>query len=302
MLRPALARLHDSPAALLMFTALFWAGNAVAGQLAVGEIAPFQLVLLRWVLVAAVLGVLYGQELRDHWPAVRGQLGFVVAMASLGFTAFNGLFYVAALSTSAVNIGILQGSIPVFVLLLAYAAYGTRISRMQAVGVMATLIGVVLVATKGAPLAVLSLGVATGDGLMVLACLLYAFYAVCLPRRPAVPGRAFFALMSMIAAVTSVPFALAEAAWSAPGWPTMTGLAVMLYVAIFPSCLAQLFFLRGVDLIGPGRAGVYVNLVPVFASLLAVLLLGERFAGFHALALGLVLGGIWLAQREAARS
>jgi drug/metabolite transporter (DMT)-like permease len=67
-------------------------------------------------------------------------------------------------------------------------------------------------------------------------------------------------------------------------------------VAFFPSLLAQIFFLRGVELIGPGRAGLFVNLVPVFGALLAVAILGEPFRLFHALALGLVLGGIYLAE------
>jgi drug/metabolite transporter (DMT)-like permease len=72
-------------------------------------------------------------------------------------------------------------------------------------------------------------------------------------------------------------------------------------VAVFPSCLAQIFYLRGVDLIGPGRAGVYVNLVPVFAAVMAVVLISEPFAPYHGAALALVLGGIWLAQRTRAR-
>ena len=64
-----------------------------------------------------------------------------------------------------------------------------------------------------------------------------------------------------------------------------------------PSFLAQICFIRGVELIGPGRAGVFVNLVPVFASIMAVGFLKEPFEGFHALALALVLGGIWLSER-----
>lgn len=290
-------QLYESPSVLLTLTALFWAGNAIAGQLAVGEVAPFQLVALRWILVSAVMLILFGRELLEHWCGVRGRLGFVVAMATLGFTGFNGLFYLASLSTTAVNIGILQGSIPVFVMLMAFVAYGTRIGLLQIVGVATTLVGVVLVATDGAPLSLLTLGVAPGDGLMILACLLYAFYTTCLQRRPALPGRAFFTLMSAIAALTSLPFAAAEQVVASPGLPSGIGLLVTLYVAIFPSCLAQLFFMRGVDLIGPGRAGIYVNLVPVFAALLAILLLGQRFAGYHAVSLILVLGGIWLAQR-----
>jgi drug/metabolite transporter (DMT)-like permease len=70
-------------------------------------------------------------------------------------------------------------------------------------------------------------------------------------------------------------------------------------VVIGPSILSQLFFMRAIELIGPGRAGVFVNLVPVFAPLLAVLVLGERLALYHGLALVLVLGGIWIAERKA---
>jgi drug/metabolite transporter (DMT)-like permease len=84
--------------------------------------------------------------------------------------------------------------------------------------------------------------------------------------------------------------------------PTLQGWLVTLFVAVGPSCLAKLFYLRGVDLIGPGRAGVFVNLVPVFAAILAVALLGEPFAVYHAIALALVIGGIWLAQRAAGRA
>ncbi len=297
MLRRLGDRLYATPAALLVLTTLFWAGNTVAGQLAAGHIAPFQLVLARWVLVAGALWWLFGHEVRAHWAAARPRLGAVALMAVMGFTAFNGLFYLASLRTTAVNIGILQGAIPVAVLLMAYVAYGTRIRLVQALGVALTVAGVVLVATAGRPLALVETGVGAGDALMLLACLFYAFYTTALVKRPDIPGRAFFTLMSVIAALTSLPFWAAEALLAAPPWPSLQGWAVTLYVAIFPSCLAQLFFLRGVDLIGPGRAGVYVNLVPVFAALLAVGLLGQRFAGHHALALGLVLGGIWLAQR-----
>jgi drug/metabolite transporter (DMT)-like permease len=114
------------------------------------------------------------------------------------------------------------------------------------------------------------------------------------------PAIAFFTLLALISAVTSVPLLILEAATTGLQMPTLQGWLVTLFVAIFPSCLAQIFFLRGVDMIGPGRAGVFVNLVPVFAAILAVLLLNEPFAPFHAVALVLVIGGIWLAQRARA--
>ncbi|MEL7348339.1 MAG: DMT family transporter [Pseudomonadota bacterium] len=297
--RTLAARLYEIPALLGFLTALFWAGNAIAGQLAKGEIQPFMLVLVRWVAVALMLWPLFGHEVRAYWHVARPKFWRIVLTALTGFTVFNALFYVASLSTGAVNIGIFQGAIPIFVLIGTFLIYGDRVGPIQALGVAVTLVGVVLVATRGDLATALALGLNQGDGMMLMACVCYAAYTVALRGRPDMPGRAFFTLMCPIAAVASVPFAVGEALVTGGSWPTATGWLVAAYVAVFPSCLSQLFFLRAVDLIGPGRAGVYINLVPVLAACLAVLLLGEVFRWYHAAALVLVLGGIWLAQRPA---
>ncbi|MEM8699693.1 MAG: DMT family transporter, partial [Pseudomonadota bacterium] len=278
----------------------FWAGNAVAGKLAVGHVQPFQLVLLRWVLVAAALWLIFGAEVRAHWHLLRPRLGWLVLISTVGFTVFNALFYIAALSTTAVNIGILQGAMPVMVLIGAFIAYRTPVAAVQALGVVITLIGVAVVASGGDPAAVIAAGMNPGDLYMLIAGAAYSFYAVMLRQRPEMPGTAFFTVMAVVAMLTSLPLAVGEAVVTGFTWPSVQGWLVVLYVAIFPSCLSQLFFLRGVDQIGPGRAGVYINLVPVFAAILAVILLSEQFRWFHAAALGMVLGGIWLAQRSRA--
>ena len=166
--------LYDRPALLLVITMLCWGGNAIAGQLAIGEITPMQLVLARWVVVLGIMWPLFGQQAIAAWPEVRPRLGRVVAMAFLGFTGFNALFYVASLETSAVNIGILQGSVPVIVLIAAFVAHGTRVGVVQALGVTITLAGVALVATQGRPLDVLDLDWNRGDLIMLVACVFYA--------------------------------------------------------------------------------------------------------------------------------
>jgi drug/metabolite transporter (DMT)-like permease len=293
-------RLGRRPRLLLLLAALFWAGNTVASRLAVDEISPFMLVFLRWVLVIGVLWPIYGSRVRAQWDEVRARLGRIVAMSGLGFTGFNALYYLAAYGTSAINIGILQGSMPIFVLAGAFLAHGTRPAPMQLLGVLITVFGVVLVATRGVPLALFEIGLNAGDLAMLAACVLYAFYTISLGDRPPLPDTAFFTLLALVATVTSLPLVILEALAVGVKPPTVEGLAVTLYVAVFPSCLAQLCYLRGVALIGPNRAGVFINLVPVFSALLAVVLLGEPFAPFHAIALISVLGGIWLAQRAPA--
>jgi drug/metabolite transporter (DMT)-like permease len=291
--------LYRWPGLLLTLAAVFWAGNTVAARLAIDQISPFMLTSLRWVLVAAVLWPVYGGEIRKHWPQIRPRLSGIVMLAIFGMTGFNALYYVAAHYTSAINMGILQGALPIFVLAGAFLAHGTRGGLVQLAGVLITAVGVVVVATRGEPLAILEVEFNKGDLAMLAACVLYAFYTVALRDRPLMPGAAFFTLLALIAAVTSLPLVALEALTTGVTMPTLQGWLVTAWVAIFPSTLSQLFYLRGVDLIGPGRAGVFINLVPVFSAVLAVVLIDEPFAAFHAVALVLVIGGIWLAQRTA---
>lgn len=293
-------RFYAMPVLLLALCMLFWAGNAVASRIAVGEISPMMLTQLRWVLVIAVLLPLNFAALRDGWDEIRPRLPMLIVTAGLGFTGFNALYYIAAHHTSAVNLGILQGSIPVLVLLGSYFVYGVRTTLLQVLGVIVTLAGVVVIATQGDIAAALAQGMNFGDLAMLLACALYAIYTVALRDRPKLPGVPFFTLLAIVATVTSMPLVAIEYWNGALVWPTHKGWLITLYVAVFPSCLAQIFFLRGVELIGPGRAGVYINLVPVFSALLGVLLINEPFGIYHAAALALVLLGISLAQRSPA--
>lgn len=282
---------------LLTLTTLSWGGNAVASRLAVGEISPMALTTARWLGVAILILMFARGPLVADWPELRKRLPFVLLLGALGFTAFNALMYAAAHTTTAINIGIIQGSIPVFVLIGAYVAYRTPVTGVQTLGVATTVVGVALVAFQGDLARLATLTFNLGDLLIIGAGLLYAGYTVALRRRPPVSGIAMFSVMAFAALVTSLPLVAVEMLTGDFLWPTAKGFAVVGFVVLFPSFLAQLFFLRSVDLIGPGRAGVFVNLVPIFASGLSVLILGERFQLFHGLALALVLGGIWLAER-----
>ncbi len=282
---------------LLAFTALCWGGNAVAGRLAVGEMSPMIVVTMRWLLVCAALLALVRGQFAVDLPALRRRWRFVVVMGATGFTGFNALFYVAAHHTTGVNIAILQGSIPVVVLIGGFLAYRTAVGPWQVLGTMVTLAGVVVVATFGEPGRILQLSFNAGDLLVLVACVLYAGYTLGLRARPPVSGHSLFAAMAAVAFLTSLPLLAGEAITGQLQWPTPKGWLILAFIALLPSLLAQLSFMRAVELIGPGRAGLFVNLVPIFGALLSVLILGEAFRGYHAIALALVLGGIFVAEQ-----
>jgi len=282
---------------LLSVTSLFWAANTIFARLAVGEVSPMALVMLRWLVVLCVLVVIARRPLAKDWPKLAPHLPRIAAMGTFGYTVFNVLFYVAAHHTSAINLGIIQAVMPIFIFLIAFVRFRTPVTLLQAIGVIAAILGVTLVATRGNWQNLLATQFNEGDLIMIGASVLYAGYAVALRSRPAGSALALFAVMAGAAFVTSIPFALYE--WLAGDliWPTGNGWWLIVAIALLPSLLSQLLFMRGVELIGPGRAGLFVNLTPVLASALAVLLLGEQFHWYHAAALCLAFGGIWLSER-----
>jgi drug/metabolite transporter (DMT)-like permease len=290
--------LYGRPFLLLILTMLMWGGNAVASRLAVGHISPMALTSLRWLGVCLVLVPLMRRQVAGALPELLPRWRYIVVMAALGFTVFNALMYAAAHHTSAVNLTILQGSVPVLVLIGSLAWFGTPIRAVQILGVAVTLIGVITVAARGEFETLATLAFNIGDVWMMFACAAYAGYTVALRKRPAVSGFVFFTAMAGIAFVLTWPLLAWEVVRGTVLWPDARGWAILVYVALFPSLLSQIFYMRGVELIGPGRAGLFVNLVPVFGAMLAVVILGEPFRLYHAVSLALVLGGIWLAERN----
>jgi len=283
--------------AMLVFATLCWGANAIFGKLAVGEIPPMLLVSMRWLGALLLLVVFARSHVVRDWPVIRGRLAFVACLAVMGFTGFNVLFYTAAYSTSALNIGIIQGSIPVFVLVGTFLAYRTRVMPLQFLGVLLTIVGVLFVGSRGDLSQLAGLAFNLGDLLMIAACSLYAAYTVGLRRRPATSALGLFTVMAGVAFLVSVPFTVAEYSVGDFYRPSAFGWIIVAMVTVFPSFLAQIFFIHGVEMIGPNRAGVFINLVPVFSSVFAVFILGETIEVYHIAALGLVLGGIWLSER-----
>lgn len=286
---------------LLCLTTLFWGGNAVASRLAVGHVSPMLLTTLRWVIGASLLFVFARKHLKRDWPAMRRQLPLLIALGALGFTGFNAVFYSSAQYTSAINLAIEQGAIPMVIFLANFILFRMRVTLLQMVGFLLSLVGVALVASHGDFSRLLELDVNFGDALMLVAVVLYAGYSVGLKVKPDVHWLSLMFILSLFALVASLPLLAWEVASDRMIAPDLQGAMVLIYAALFPSILAQTLFIRGNELIGGNRAGLFINLVPIFGTLLSIVILGEDFFLYHALALMLVLGGIWLAEQSGRR-
>jgi drug/metabolite transporter (DMT)-like permease len=288
--------MHRRAYLLLLLTTLVWGGNSVAGKLAVGHVSPMTLVYLRWVLAVLIMLPIGLRTIRQDWPLVRSHWLVLAALGASGFTLFNTIFYTALNYTTAINVSIEQAAMPILIMVANFAFFRLRVTWAQIAGVVLTIGGVILTACHGDPRRLLTLQLNFGDAIMLVAVVLYSGYSVGLRLKPAMRWRSLMLALSMAALVTSLPFFLWEVAAGKVVAPDTRGWAVIIYTAVGASIISQIAYIRGNELIGANRAGLFINLVPIFGTLLSVLIVGETFQLYQALALVLVLGGIGLAE------
>ncbi|WP_225314313.1 DMT family transporter [Marinobacter halotolerans] len=284
----------------LVLTPLFWAGNAVVAKGAVGEIPPMSMSFWRWIIALAILlpfglpGVLRQRTvIRQHWRSI-------LALATFSVGAFNSLLYLAALTTSAINIALINATIPIMVALLAWLLLGDRTRPLQALGIALAIVGIITVVARGDLAVLTGLQAQAGDLLMVLAVSSWGLFSVLL-RRQAVPlpPLTFLTVQIATGALVISPFYLTDLLFISGGFELNQSTALpMLYFAIFPGILAYGFWNHGVHRIGPSKAAIFMYLTPVFASVLAGIFLGERLGPPHLVGGALILAGLVLATRS----
>ena len=291
-------RLWNSGWLLLALAMLFWAGNSVVGRAVNADIPPVGLAFWRWVAAAVLIAPLAWPHARRDWGELKRHVVLLAFLALLGLAGFNALLYTALHTTTAINTVLLQSATPPLIFLCSFALYRERPNLWQVAGLIVALAGVAVIVSLGHPLALLSLQLNVGDGLMLIAVAGYALYSALLKSKPQVHPLSFLAATCGLSVLVLAPFYVAEHL----GGQTMPvdgpALAALAYVAIFPSILAYLFFNRGVELLGANRAGQFMNLMPGFGALLAVVFLHESLQAYHGVGLLLIAGGIVLSSRR----
>jgi drug/metabolite transporter (DMT)-like permease len=292
------ARLFHEAYLLLSLTSLFWSGNVVLGRFVAAYIPPITLSVIRWSGAFVVLLPFAARHLARDWPLIRRHAGLLTLLALTGFSAYNTMAYYGLHFTTAINGLLLQSVAPLFVAVWSFVLFRDRLSVRQAIGILLSLAGVVVIVCRGSLEILLAIAFNRGDLWFVVALLVYAFYAAMLRVRPPIHPLSFLAVGMGGGALLLLPaMALEIAAGQSMVFDYVTALS-LLYVCIFPSLLGYLFLNRGIELVGANRAAPFIHLVPVFGSVLAIALLGERLQFFHAVGYLLVLAGITLATRR----
>lgn len=290
-----LRRLFDAPYLLLALTSLLWAGNFVVGRYVAGHVPPLTLALLRWVgATLIVLPFSYAQVMRDL-PVIRAHFWSLLLLAATGISCFNAMSYYALQYTEALNGLLLQSMAPLLVGVWSFALFRDRLSLGQAAGILTSLCGVLLIISRGEVDTLLHLKPNIGDVWILIALLIYAFYAAILRTRPPLGGLSFLTVIMALGALLLAPFSLWEALSGHVFVVDTQSLLALAYVMVGPSLVAYLFFNRAVELVGANTAAPFLHLMPVFGTGLAIAFLGEQVAWFHLGGYALVISGIALA-------
>ena len=305
-MRNALRRLggdlFDRPYLLLTLTSLFWAGNIVLGRYIAGKVPPVTLSFVRWTGAFLLLIGFAWPHLRRDWPAIRASLPRLAFMALTGVVSYNTLAYWGLQYTEALNALLIQSTGPLLIAVWSLVLFRDVLTGRQALGVLVSLAGVATIVTRGDLQALLQIRLNVGDLGILVAISIYGLYSAVLRLKPDLHWLSFLAVTIAIGVVMLAPASL----WELSLGRTLTldgaTFATLAYMIVFPSTLAYVFFVRGVELIGANRAGPFFHLMPLFGAALAILFLGERPQPFHAVGFALVLAGVVAAARRPQRA
>ena len=291
-----------SPFLLLAGATLLWAGNFVLGRAVRGHVPPVGLAFWRWTLALAILLAFQWRGLVARRRELRARGAVVVGLGILGVGNFNLFLYVGVQHTTAANALLLNAAAPAFILALSAALGLDRPTARGVGGVLLSLLGVLVILSHGDPAALRALRFNPGDLWVLAAVVSWSLYTVLLPRRPAeVEPMVLLTATTLVGVAWIAPFYAWEIHRGLRVTPDLVTLASIGYVGLFASLAAYALWNAGVALAGPARAGVTLNLMPAFGTVLAVLLLGEPFRAFQALGIACIVAGVTLAQLPGGR-
>lgn len=291
-----------NPYVLLSLTALFWSGNMVVGRGITDSVPPITLAFWRWSLALVLILPFALPHLRAQWPVLKAAWRPVVILGILSVGGYNTFAYIALQYTTATNATMLNSFIPVATIALAFVFLGKRLSAIEGLGVVVSLLGVFTIVGKGSIDTFLGLSLNLGDLWMLLAVLTWGLYTVGLQWRPqGVHPMLLLAALTVVGVITLMPFYAFELYTGRYMTLSPTTAVALLYVAVFPSFLGYIFYNAGIAAVGPSRGALFIHLMPVFGTLLAAIFLGERPYWYHFVGIALVFTGIFLTTRKAAR-
>jgi len=285
---------------LLLLISLIWAGNFLAGKIALQVVGPLTLTALRAVLASAFL-LWYVRFTYPTWPTVSASdLRTFLVLSLTGLVTNTTIWYVGLRRTFAMNAAIVGATGPIFIALLSATWLREPLSRVNYAGIVLSSLGVVLTVTRGSLRAVLDLDLQTGDFFILLGQGIWAVYSVYARHVSRQYSPTIITTGSyLISAVILAPLALLERPWASLPAATVGSVLAILYAAIVVT-ISHIWFYWGIRVVSATVAGLTVNLIPFEVLGLSWLLLREPVTWVQVAGALIVISGVGLATRKPA--
>ena len=284
---------------LLVLTALFWSGTTIVGRAATGEIPPFTLTFWRWTTAFLVF---IPFAFRSYWAQraiYRKYWLRMVGFSFFGIVGFTIPFFLGLQHTTAINGSLLQAAGPVIIVLISLIVLRLRLSCSEIVGTVLAIVGSSLIVLHGDIAEISRLAFGLGDVFIVLSMLSWAIYTVFLKWKPdGLDALSFIFVLSGLSLPMLLPFYLWELSHGQIFTPSPANIGLILYTSIFASVIAYLFWNKSVEAVGPNVAGFSHYLIPVFGTIMSVIILDEVIESYHIVAMVLTFTGLYLTTRN----
>ncbi|RUL46509.1 MULTISPECIES: DMT family transporter [Lysinibacillus] len=288
------------PYALLVLATLLWGGNFVIGRAVTGDIPPFTLAFLRWCLAFFVFFPIAFKYVKRDWLKLKEHWKIVLVLAFTGVAAFNTLVYIGVYSTTSINASLMNSTTPIFIYILSFIFLKEHLSKNQMIGTAISLIGVIFILTGGSLETLMHFSFNKGDLIVLVAVFCWSIYSLLIKQYATrLPGFSTFLVSIAMGAIILAPFTVYELATldSPIVWSTKT-ISAIVYVGVLASIVAFLSWNTGVVKMGANRASIFLNLIPVFATIFATIFIGEQLQLAQVVGGLAVIGGVILTNRK----
>lgn len=294
---------NQPPYILLILATMIWGGNFVIGRAIIDELPPYTLSFLRWLLATLIFIpfvwseiVAKREQLLKHWRPL-------LLMGLTGVAGFNTLLYVGLNYTTSINASLVNTTAPVIFSALAYFILKEEINKNQVQGIILSLTGVLLIFSQGSLDILLTFSFNIGDLIVLTAVIIWALYSIIIKHNThKLPQLSSLAVTMVIGVVALFPFFFWEffIVEKAVVW-SLGSVATIGYVGVFASVVAFLSWNSAVSQIGPGKAGIFLLLIPVFTTIFAIIFIGESLKWYQFVGGILAITGIYLSTRIGAK-
>lgn len=286
---------HASTYALMTLTTFFWSGAFIAAKLGIYALSPAILTFLRMGIAAVLLLVFLRIRQPVAWRLARSEIRAVLGTAIVGMIGYHMFFFTAMAYTTASKASMINGINPLLTALLAAAFAGEVLTPKKMAMLLLALAGVVYIVAEGDPAALLTLSFNAGDLLMLCGAILWSVYSLLVKKAiPSMGPLKLTAWTCAAAALLMTPWALRDFAVTDALHAGSGPYLAVLYMAVFPTVLGYTIQQMSIGRIGPSRTALFINLVPVISTILAVLFLKESLQAYHFIGAAMILTAVFV--------